>query len=126
MSEGIAVFGADGRLKLQNPAYRTIWELSEEDVAGEPHVSEIVDKVRSLLDDGGDWPATKQAVIDKITAQVPTSGVVSRRDGLLLQAATVPLPDGEVLLTYLDVSDTARVEQALREKNEALETADRL
>jgi PAS domain-containing protein len=126
LSEGIAVFGADGRLKLQNPAYRTIWELSEEDVAGEPHVSEIVDKVRSLLDDGGDWPATKQAVIDKITAQVPTSGVVSRRDGLLLQAATVPLPDGEVLLTYLDVSDTARVEQALREKNEALETADRL
>jgi signal transduction histidine kinase len=124
--EGIAVFGADGRLKLQNPAYRRIWELSEEDVAGEPHVSQIVDKVRSLLDDGGDWPATKQAVIDKITAQVPTSGILNRRDGSLLQAATVPLPDGEVLLTYLDVSDTARVEQALREKNEALETADRL
>jgi PAS domain-containing protein len=124
--EGIAVFGADGRLKLQNPAYRRIWELSEEDVAGEPHVSQIVDKVRSLLHDGGDWPATKQAVIDKITAQVPTSGILNRRDGSLLQAATVPLPDGEVLLTYLDVTDTARVEQALREKNEALETADRL
>jgi signal transduction histidine kinase len=100
--------------------------LSEEDVAGEPHVSQIVEKVRSLLDDGGDWPATRQAVIDKITAQVPTSGILNRRDGSLLQAATVPLPDGEVLLTYLDVSDTARVEQALREKNEALETADRL
>jgi signal transduction histidine kinase len=124
--EGIAVFGADGRLKLQNPAYRTIWELSEEDVAGEPHVSQIVEKMRLLLDDGGDWPATKQAVIDKITAQVPTSGILNRRDGSLLQAATVPLPDGEILLTYLDVSDTARVEQALREKNEALETADRL
>jgi signal transduction histidine kinase len=38
----------------------------------------------------------------------------------------VPLPDGEVLLTYLDVSDTARVERALRERNEALETAGRL
>jgi signal transduction histidine kinase len=124
--EGIAVFGADGRLKLHNPAYRTIWELSEADVAGEPHVSEIVDKVRALLDDGGDWPATKQAIIDKITAQIPTSGILNRRDGSHLQAATVPLPDGEVLLTYLDVSDTARVEQALREKNEALETADRL
>jgi signal transduction histidine kinase len=38
----------------------------------------------------------------------------------------VPLPDGEVLLTYLDVSDTVRVERALRERNDALETAGRL
>jgi signal transduction histidine kinase len=124
--EGIAVFGADGRLKLHNPAYRTIWELSEEDVADGPHVALLAEKMRRLLDDGADWSATKQAVIDKIAAQVPTSGLVNRCDGSLLQAATVPLPDGEVLLTYLDVSDTARVEQALREKNEALETADRL
>ena len=38
----------------------------------------------------------------------------------------MPLPDGNVLLTCLDVSDTARVERALRERNEALETATRL
>jgi signal transduction histidine kinase len=44
----------------------------------------------------------------------------------MLQVAAVPLPDGNVLLTYLDVSDTARVERALRERNEALETAGRL
>jgi signal transduction histidine kinase len=44
----------------------------------------------------------------------------------MLQVASVPLPDGEVLLTYLDVSDTARVERALRERNDALETAGRL
>jgi signal transduction histidine kinase len=44
----------------------------------------------------------------------------------VLQRATVRLPDGNVLLTYLDVSDTARVERALRERNEALETAGRL
>ena len=38
----------------------------------------------------------------------------------------MPLPDGNVLMTYLDITDTARVERALRERNEALETADRL
>ena len=38
----------------------------------------------------------------------------------------MPLPDGNVLLTYLDVTDTTRVERALRERNEALETAGRL
>src|SRR6516165_10009647 len=44
----------------------------------------------------------------------------------MLQEAIVPLPDGNVLLTYLDVTDTSRVERALRERNEALETATRL
>jgi signal transduction histidine kinase len=100
--------------------------LSDEDVAGEPHIAQIVEKMRKFTDDGGDWVAARQAVIDKITAQLPTNGLVHRCDGSLLQAATVPLPDGEVLLTYLDVSDSARVEAALREKNEALKTADRL
>ncbi len=57
--EGIAVFGSDGRLKLHNPAYREIWDLSGDDVAGEPHFSEIVEKTRAFYDDGGDWPAAR-------------------------------------------------------------------
>ena len=124
--EGIAVFGGDGRLKLHNAAYLTLWGLSEADVAGEPHIGEIVERTRALIDDGEDWAAAKTAMVAQITAQTLTSGVLYRRDGSMLQAATVPLPDGNVLLTYLDVSDSARVERALRDRNEALETAGRL
>jgi signal transduction histidine kinase len=124
--EGIAVYGSDGRLKLNNPAFRAMWGLSEEDVAGEPHVSEIVEKTRDFIDDRGDWAAVKGAIVAKVIAPGLTSGLLNRRDGSMLQVASVPLPDGEVLLTYLDVSDTARVERALRERNDALETAGRL
>ena len=124
--EGIAVYGSDGRLKLHNPAYLALWELSEEDVADEPHIGEIVEKTRALLDNSGDWDARKQRIISKITAQAPASGPVYRTDGSKLQEATVPLPDGNVLVTYLDVTDTARCERVLRERNEALETAGRL
>ena len=124
--EGIAVYGSDGRLKLHNPAYLALWELSEEDVAGEPHIGEILEKTRALLDNSGDWDARKQRIISKITAQAPASGPVYRTDGSMLQEATVPLPDGNVLVTYLDVTDTARCERVLRERNEALETAGRL
>jgi PAS domain-containing protein len=124
--EGIAVFGGDGRLKLHNPAFRALWGLSEADVAGEPHIAELVDKTRELLDSGGDWAAARQAMVAQVTSQTLTSGPLHRRDGSMLQVASVPLPDGELLLTYLDVSDTARVERALRERNEALETAGRL
>ena len=124
--EGVAVYGSDGRLKLHNPAYLKIWGLSQDDVAGEPHIGEIVEKMRAFIDDGEDWAATKQGIIARVTAHAATNGTLHRSDGSMLQVATVPLPDGNVLLTYLDVTDTARVERALRERNEALETAGRL
>ncbi len=124
--EAVAVYGSDGRLKLHNPAYLQIWGLSAGDVAGEPHIAEILEKTRTLLDDGGDWTTMKQGIVGKVTAHAPTSGPLYKSDGSVLQVATVPLPDGNVLLTYLDVTDTARVERALRERNEALETAGRL
>jgi signal transduction histidine kinase/PAS domain-containing protein len=124
--EGIAVFGSDGRLKLHNPAYRTIWGLAETDLAGEPHVGDIVEKTRDFYEDGSDWPATRERIIAEVTAQAYSNGPLDRRDGSVLQLATVLLPDGNVLSTYLDVTDTARVERALRERNEALETAGRL
>jgi signal transduction histidine kinase len=124
--EGIAVFGSDGRLKLHNPAYAKIWNLSEADLAGEPHVAGIVEKTRAFYDGGGDWPATRDRIIAGITAQTHWSGPLDRLDGSVLQVASVPLPDGNLLQTCLDVTDTARVERALRERNEALETAGRL
>src|SRR5690606_464254 len=40
--------------------------------------------------------------------------------------ASVPLPDGAMLFTYLDVSDSIRIERALRDRNEALERTDRM
>ena len=124
--EGIAVFGSDGRLKLHNPAYLALWGLSEGDVAGEPHIGEIVEKTRALLDDGGDWRGREQDHRPGHRAGAWRAARSTARDGSMLQEATVPLPDGNVLLTYLDVTDTARVERALRERNEALETAGRL
>ena len=123
--EGIAVFGSDGRLKLHNPAYRKIWALSERDLAGEPHFSDIVEKTQRFYEES-DWPETRERIVARVTAQANWSGQLDRRDGSVLQLATVPLPDGNVLSTALDVTDTTRVERALRERYEALETAGQL
>jgi signal transduction histidine kinase/PAS domain-containing protein len=124
--EAIAVYGSDGRLKLWNPAYAQMWQLAPEDLAGEPHVSDIVEKTRGFFDDDGDWSKLKPRIIARITAHGAATTRLDRKDGSVLHAATVPLPDGNILLSYLDVSDSNRVEQALRERNEALETAGRL
>jgi signal transduction histidine kinase len=53
-------------------------------------------------------------------------GRLERLDGNVVNCATIPLPDGATLVTFQDVTDTVNVERALRERNEALETADRL
>ena len=47
-------------------------------------------------------------------------------DGRHFQFAAVPLPDGNALLTMVDVTDSTRIEAALRERAAALEAADRI
>lgn len=124
--EGVAVFGSDGRLKLHNPVYSRMWLLSEDDLATGPHISEIVDKTRSFFHPGERWEEDRRREIARVTDPRPHTGRMERSDGSVLDFAVVPLPDGNVLLSYLDVTDSVRVEQALLERNEALETADRL
>ena len=128
--EAVAVLGTDGRLKLWNPAYAQIWKLSATDLAGYLHVTELVEKTRAFYEFGDsreDWPALKERIIERLTSRTETPAErLHRGDGSILQASIVPLPDGNVLLSYLDVTDSTRVERALRERNEALETAGRL
>ena len=124
--EGIAVVGSDARLKLWNPAFARLWHLVPEDLAGEPHIADIVEKCRALSIETGHWPETKLRIVAALTAHAGSSALLERTDGSRLQAATLPLPDGNILLSYLDVTDSSRVERALRERTEALETAGRL
>ena len=44
----------------------------------------------------------------------------------MVDCTTVPLPDGATLVTFHDVTNSVNVERALRERNEALEDADRI
>jgi len=124
--EAVAVFGSDGRLKLWNPAYAQIWHLTPEDLTGEPHLTEIVEKTRSFFETDEPWEEMKPRIIARVTSYTASSMRLIRKDGSMLDAATVPLPDGNVLLSYVDVTDSTRVENALRERNEALEMAGRL
>jgi signal transduction histidine kinase len=126
LKEGIAVFGTDGRLKLSNPAFAAMWQLAPDALKGEPHLSEIVEKMRSLIDRGEDWPGQRRELVARFMSHAAFDDRVERRDGSILQFGAVPLPDGNILCLYLDISDTTRLATALTERNEALEAADRL
>lgn len=126
LAEGIAVFGGDGRLKLSNPAYARIWKLDNAELIGEPHVVELFERMKDFFDYGDDWEGFKDEMVGNTLERTARSGRIERADGSVIEFANVPLPDGAVLNSFLDVTDSVRVEQALRERNAALETADRL
>ncbi len=124
--EGVAVFGSDGRLKLSNPALADLWNLSSDDLAGEPHMTDFVEKMRPFIIGEDDWAAHKGRVIKRLMSREPSSGRLLRGDGTVLDYANLPLPDGAVLLSYLNVTDSVRVQLALRQRAEAMEEANRL
>ncbi len=126
LHEGVALFGSDGRLKLYNPAYAEIWQLDEELLGSEPHVTKVIAACRKSFDDDIVWDELKIGVTSLDDARHPQSARLNRPDDTIVDFSSVPLPDGATLLIYVDVTDTTRIERALRERNDALETADRL
>jgi PAS domain S-box-containing protein len=125
LGEAVAVFGSNGRLRLSNPSFGNLWGLHPEDLEGEPHVTTIVEKTKPFFTKE-EWPARKEELVARGLDRTLHEGRLTRADGSLVDFTTVPLPDGGVLLTYSDVTDTVRVENALREKNAALEAAEQL
>lgn len=125
LAEAVAVFGSNGRAQLFNPPFTRMWKLSPEALAQQPHIETIEQWCRPLFDDDATW-RTLRAAITGIDDRKSVPLRLERKDGSVLDCTTMPLPDGATMLTFQDVTDTVNVERALRERNEALETADQM
>lgn len=126
LREGVAVFGSDGRLRLYNSAFAAIWCLTPKLLDAEPHVDEVTAWCSLLYNEPDEWDRTRAIVTSIVAERRPYDSQFDRPDGMVLAFAALPLPDGGTLLTYSDITDSKRAERALIEKNEALETTDRL
>ena len=125
LTEAVAVFGPDARLKLHNAAFARIWELEPSDLVGEPHVQKIAEASNRRFGEEAAW----KKLIELITSGAERRrdwGEIERGDKTILAVALAPLPDGATLATFTDVTDRSRIESALRDRAEALEAADRL
>ncbi|MHA1560080.1 MAG: ATP-binding protein [Alphaproteobacteria bacterium] len=126
LKEGVAVFGSNGLLRLHNPAFTGIWGLDEGAVSPRTHIAAIAEICRKNLGADKEWErlTTSIAGVDETRASV--SGRMDRNDNRVIDFATMPLPEGQVMVTFVDISDTVHVERALLDRNDALEAADRL
>ena len=126
LAEGIAVFGSDGRLKLSNSSFARIWNLGPGDLDEEPHVTRIVNRMGQAFENGPAWASFRETFLRNALGRGEGNGRATLASGTVLEYAFLPLPDGAVLCSCLDVTDNARAEQALRERNAALKAAERL
>jgi signal transduction histidine kinase len=125
LSEAVAVFGTDGRLRLFNPVFAEIWRLSPTRLRQEPHIGDFIAECQAIYSGKEAWDEIRRAVTD-LGHDEQAVGRMERPDGSVIDYATVALPEGMTMLTFVDVTDTARIQRVLRERNEALEAADRL
>jgi signal transduction histidine kinase len=126
LKEGVAVFGADGRMKLINPAFAEMWRFDPARAVDRPHIDEVARLCAPLLDDEQLWDGLRARIVDLPEERRGYEIRVARKDGQALDCAALPLPDGATLLTFLDVTASANVERALTERNQALISAEKL
>jgi signal transduction histidine kinase len=124
--EAISVFASDGRLYLWNRRFLEDWELDEEWLAEHPRVDELVPAMARKLVNPTTAAQIREMVRQTTNERQSSKGRISMTDGRHFQFAAVPLPDGNALFTMVDVTDSSRIEAALRERAAALEEADRV
>jgi signal transduction histidine kinase len=124
--EAISVFASDGRLYLWNRRFIDDWEFDEEWLATHPRVDELVPAMARKLVNPTAAAQIREMVRQTTNERQSATGRITMTDGRHFQYAAVPLPDGNALFTMVDVTDSTRIEAALRERAKALEEADRV
>ena len=122
--ESLAIFAPDGRMQLWNRRFAADWGLDDAFLDTHPRIESLLEQIARQLAK----PVKVKGVGDAIRAATldrrQTGGRAVLADGRTLEFAGVPLPDGNGLLTVLDITDSQKAEEALKQRNAALEEAD--
>ena len=124
--EAIAVFAPDGSLQLWNRSFAGIWGIDPTSLDGHPSADKLIEAIAPNLAKRANADAIGRIIRSATLDRKEKGGRVTLADGRTLEFAGVPLPDGNGLLTVLDITDSQMAETALRERNQALEEADRV
>ncbi|WP_417318198.1 PAS-domain containing protein [Erythrobacter aureus] len=122
--EALAVFAPDGHLELWNRGFPGAWGIDPEVLDGHPQAEDLLEAIAKNLADPAAVSRINQVIRAATLDRKKSDDRIELSDGRTLDFAGVPLPDGNGLLTVLDVTASRQAEEALRERNRALEEAD--
>ena len=124
--EALAVFAPDGNLQLWNRSFAGTWGLEPTLLDAHPSAEKLLDAIAPNLHRPGQASLIGETIRAATLDRRQRAGRIALADGRTLEYAGVPLPDGNGLLTVLDVTANEQAEGALRERNQALEQADQV
>ncbi len=123
--ESVAVFAPDGRMQLWNRRFADEWDLESDFLDTHPHVEALLGKIAEKLQAPEEARVLGEVVRAATLDRKQSEGRrVTLADGRTLELTGVPLPDGNGLLTVLDITDSVNAEEVLRIRNAALVEAD--
>ncbi|WP_371110529.1 ATP-binding protein [Rhizobium sp. RCC_161_2] len=126
LSEGVAVFGPDGRIRLSNPAFRILWNITEIQAKPGTHIQTLAEACAPSYDRPDGWKRFAEQITSFDDERPSSQGTLELYSNLVLDYAVIPLPNAQTMLTFVNKTDSVRAERALTEKNEALLKADEL
>lgn len=126
LQEGAALFSSAGKLQLHNPAFARMWGLAAKHLANQPHIEKVFGEASKLHEDDVFWKALRASVTGLGDVRKTHEVRIERADETVLDCCAVPLPGGSTLITFTDVTDSAKAEQALIDRNRALEETDEI
>jgi signal transduction histidine kinase len=124
LADGVAVFGADGHVRIANPAFLSQWGLEATEI-GALHIAEIARRCGALCRDVALWDRVRAAVASG-AGRSPWEARVALTDGRVMKARIAPMPDGSTLVALADITDAEQVATALRDRANALESAEQM
>ena len=125
LSEGVALFGPDGRMRLSNPALAKLWSLPTELTVEGTHISKLQAECAQKTTSNA-WDTFGAFITGFSENRNAISGRMELTNGVILDYALVPLPNAQTMMTFVNVTDTVNITRALQEKNDALRSADAL
>jgi signal transduction histidine kinase len=127
LSDAVAVFGSDGRLRLYNEAFAGLWGTTAAQLEAASDFDGVVELCVRRVHDLQLWRELKARVTDiDPQARAPLAGEVRTSDRRIVAYQSRPLPDGATLIAFADITDTRDLEGALADRSQALEDAERL
>ena len=124
---GILFMGPDLRAKLINRAFRKMWDISDGFIREtRPTMQDLVTHVwgKNLYDVPADqFEQYVEKRVEAVRKGTASTAEMWLRDGRVIQFQTRPLPDGGRMLTYFDITDLKRSEEAATKARDVAEAA---
>jgi signal transduction histidine kinase len=125
---GVIFMGADLRARIVNRAFRVMWGVSDDFIqAKRPTMAEFIQHIHRTHDLYGipesEFDAYVARRVERVQSGASFDGEMKLRDGRVLFYQIQALPDGGRLLTYFDITQLKRNEEAAKEAKDAAEVA---